>query len=147
MLIRDALVFQAKLLVDGARDVALAPVSIAAAIADLAMGEQGTRHFFYRVVLLGRRSEDWIDLFEAGDRLADRDGARERSSEGLDDAFHRLEAALVEQYERGGVTASAKQTIDRVLDSLSRRASSRVEAPRDGGSPPATRRSAREPGP
>ena len=36
----------------------------------------------------------------------------------MDDLLQHLERAVIEQYERGGVTATAKDQIDRLLDSL-----------------------------
>ena len=68
-LIRDALVFQAKLFLDGLRDLLLVPVSLVALVVDLVTGGEHAGRNFYGVVLLGRRSESWIDLFAAGDRI------------------------------------------------------------------------------
>ena len=106
------LVFQLKLGIDALRDVALMPISLVAAVVDLAKGGDQPKSF-YEVVRLGRRSERWINLF----------GAVEPPEEGelpsLDSLVGEVERLVVEQVERGGVTASAKDAIDRSLDRIS----------------------------
>ena len=65
-LIRDLFVFQAKLLVDGLRDLLLVPASLVAGIWSLVSGENdrpGPQ--FYKLVSLGKQSELWIYLFMA----------------------------------------------------------------------------------
>lgn len=117
--LRDVLVFQVKLLVDGLRDAVLVPVSIGAALIDLVSSDRPRGRWFYGTLVQGRRSEDWIDLFEAADRVDPRGGEpHEGRATGLDDVARRLEAVLAEQHARGGVTASAKKAIDRLLDSV-----------------------------
>jgi hypothetical protein len=121
-LIRDIAVFQLKLGLDALRDLVLSPISLIAGIIDLfAGGERAGRHF-YSVLVAGRRTEAWINLFGELDRAAPSgeaaDGA-ERAS--VDAIVERMERLLVEQYERGGVTASAKTAIDHGLDALGRR--------------------------
>lgn len=117
--LRDVAVFQFKLVVDGLRDAVLVPLSLGAALVDLVAGGPQLGRRFYTTVVQGRRSERWIDLFEAADRVAGRERSRRGREGGLDDAVARLEALLVEQHQRGGVTASAKQAIDRMLDGIS----------------------------
>lgn len=66
--LRDVIVFQLKLLVDGLRDLLLSPVSIIAALIDLLVpGDDGGRRF-YGVVHFGRRTERWINLFGMADK-------------------------------------------------------------------------------
>ena len=57
------LVFQAKLVLDGLRDVVLVPVSLFAALFGLIAGGNEPDRFFQQVLRLGRRSEVWINLF------------------------------------------------------------------------------------
>ena len=112
-LIRDVLVFQLKLGIDALRDVALVPISLVAAVVDLATGGDRPENF-YEVVRLGRRSERWINLFGTVDPPEEQDDLPS-----LDSLVGQVERLVVEQYERGGVTASAKEAIDRSLDRIS----------------------------
>ena len=117
-LIRDVLVFQIRLGLDALRDLLLSPISIVAGLADLLLG--GTR--FYSVLAAGRQTETWIHLFGELDRVAPREAATDAAqSASVDAIVERMERLIVEQYERGGVTASAKSAIDRGLDAIGRR--------------------------
>jgi hypothetical protein len=119
VLIRDALVFQGKLLVDGLKDLVLGPLTIVAAVFDLfaPAGKEG-RHL-YRALRWGKAFEDWIDLFEPVERQA-RAGTQlaEPSRRGVDAYVGAVEKLLADQVSKGGITASAKQTIDGALDNL-----------------------------
>lgn len=115
-LIRDVVVFQLKLAVDAMRDVLLSPVSLAAAALDLLGGGDEPGRNFYGLLGLGRRSEEWIDLFGSAERQSEPEGATS-----LDALVGNVERLLIKEYERGGVTASAKDAIDRSLDAISRR--------------------------
>ncbi|MDH3298094.1 MAG: hypothetical protein OEM96_07455, partial [Gemmatimonadota bacterium] len=65
------------------------------------------------------RTEGWINLFGAPSVP----GHPELSESGrsIDTVVKQVEGLVVEQYERGGLTASAKEAIDRSLDKISRR--------------------------
>lgn len=128
-LLRDTAVFQAKLFVDGFRDIVMSPISIALALLDfLTNGDR-----FYRLLVLGRRTDRWINLF----------GAHERA--GLDDAVDRIERVLTEQYQRGDLPASARDTITATLEKM-RRSTSRTGAQRDGAPEAAANDDGPEPG-
>jgi hypothetical protein len=64
-LLRDVLRFQVKLLLDALRDIVLSPLSLAAAAVDGVTGRRDRDGLFYRLLRLGRRSEEWIDLWGA----------------------------------------------------------------------------------
>jgi hypothetical protein len=114
LLIRDVAVFQLKVLLDAARDVALIPFSLLAAFVDLISGGERPGRLFYELLRLGRASEGWINLFGEADPQAGDDP----KPQNVDAMVGRLEALLVEQVDRGGVTASAKTAIDRTLDAF-----------------------------
>ncbi|MEM9301388.1 MAG: hypothetical protein AAGE01_04715 [Pseudomonadota bacterium] len=109
-LLRDLLKFQGKLLVDGLRDLALSPLSIIAVAWGLLTERRRPDRHFRDLVDFGARSERWINLFGQHDR--------EDAEPGIDELFGRLEARVLEQYERGGMTAQAKEAIDRAFDRL-----------------------------
>ncbi len=118
-MLRDAIVLQGKLFIDGIRDLVLGPVAIAAAILDiLGVGERAGRHF-YDVVRFGRATEHWINLFGAADQLPP--GGSSDSPQGLDAVVTLLERVVVQEYERGGMTATAKEAVDRAIDRIQTR--------------------------
>ena len=120
-LIRDAVVFQLKLVVDGMRDLILLPVSVVAALMSLLQSGDRAGSEFYRLVALGKRTEKWINLFGAAEHMpeAPEDGAL--AGQSLDKLVDKVESMVREQYDKGGVTAQAKEAIDGVLDSLPKR--------------------------
>lgn len=64
---RDVLGFQLKLALEAARDIALIPVTLVAAALDLLMMKKQAPQYFRSMLVLGRRSDDWIDLWATGD--------------------------------------------------------------------------------
>lgn len=66
-LFRDVMRFQFKLWLEAARDLVLIPVSLAAAALDLVLVKQQPPRFFRQTIALGRRSDDWIDLWSTED--------------------------------------------------------------------------------
>ncbi len=116
--IRDVVVFQMKLVLDGLRDALMIPISIAAAGVDLLVPGPETSGLFYRIVVLGRRTEAYIDLYEAADRMEPRREMEGGADPGVDELFRRVEGFLMEQERRGGLTASARARVDRLLDAV-----------------------------
>ncbi len=116
--LRDVLVFQLKLLLDAVRDLVLSPVSIVAGVIDLISGDEPPGRYFYRLLAFGGRTDTWINLFGKSGRPEEPGGDE---SDTIDSLVAQVERLMVDQYERGGVTASAKQAIDRSLDAISRK--------------------------
>jgi hypothetical protein len=119
-LLRDALALQLKLVVDGARDFLLVPASIVAAVISLLRGRGGKPGpEFYQLLAFGKQTEEAIDLFGAY-RHAPPDvrGQHRPGNVKFDDLVARVESFVVDEYRKGGVTAQAKERIDRALDSL-----------------------------
>lgn len=128
-LLRDLVAFQAKLALDGLRDLLLSPISLIAAVVGLLTGGERPGRYFYDLMHLGRRSDGWINLFGAGDRTPPPEGLPEPGqTKGVDAVFDRLEERIVERVDRGGAMASAKRAVDRALDTVQR-------VPRDGDHP------------
>jgi hypothetical protein len=122
-LIRDLFVFQAKLVVDGLRDLILVPAAMVAGIWSLVSSENGRPGpQFYQLISLGKQSELWIDLFKAYENAPDEVRREHELATGnMDELVNRFESFVVEEYERGGVTAQAKERIDKALDAIQRR--------------------------
>lgn len=107
--LRDVIVFQAKLLVDGLRDLLLSPLSIAAAFIDLLVpGDDGGKRF-YGVVALGRRTERWINLFG----MADKHDPSARPA-GMDALLSELEGLMNDPARRDEARARAQTIVDRL---------------------------------
>ncbi len=122
-LLRDVLVFQGKLFLDGLRDVALSPASLVLALVDLLSGDRSGGRF-YRLLELGRRSDHWINLFGAADPPS---GAADATATGedhtaraasVDDVVGRVEDLVREQVRSGAMSDAARRAISRGLDSL-----------------------------
>jgi len=64
-LIRDVLLLQVKLLIGAARDLAVVPVTLAAALLDLILSKSQAPRFFHQVLRMGERSDQWIDVWSA----------------------------------------------------------------------------------
>jgi hypothetical protein len=122
-LIRDVVVLQAKLVVDGFRDLLLVPASLVAAIVSLASGDKNRPGpQFYQLIGLGKQSERWIDLFKAYENAPEElRRENEFAVSNMDELVDRFESFVVDEYERGGVTAQAKERIDKALDAIQRR--------------------------
>jgi len=122
-LLRDLFVFQAKLLVDGLRDLLLVPASLVAGIWSLVSSENGRPGpQFYRLISMGKESEAWIDLFKAYENAPEElRREHELAVKNMDELVGRFESFVVDEYERGGVTAQAKERIDKALDAIQRR--------------------------
>lgn len=119
-LLRDIAVLQVKLVFDGLRDVLLVPVSLVAGAISLLRAGDPAGSEFYRLLKLGRRSEKWINLFGAADRLPGPE--RERYPEGdIDSLVSRVESLVVDEYRKGAVTKQAKERLDQVIRSIRRR--------------------------
>ncbi len=118
-LIRDILVLQIKLVVDGLRDFILVPVSLVIGIVSLLKGGDSSGSQFYELLRTGRRSERWINLFGAAERVYGPSIDDDRfPTEDIDEMVSRVESFVVDEYRQGGVTREAKDRLDRALNSL-----------------------------
>ena len=118
-LVRDIAVLQGKLVIDGLRDFILVPVSIVAGVVSLLKTgtEPGTE--FYDLLRAGRRSERWINLFGAAERVhAPASDEEILPVVDVDELVTRVESFIVEEYKSGGVTWKAKNRLDKAFDVL-----------------------------
>lgn len=122
-LIRDTIVLQFKLIIDGLRDFLLVPVSLIAAIVSLARtrdGKPGPQ--FYQLLALGKQSERSINLFGALDHAPDElDHQSHLGDLNIDELVVRVESFVVDEFKRGGMTKQVKEQIDKALDAIQRR--------------------------
>lgn len=97
VLIRDFLIFQLKLVLDGFKDLFLFQASIVAVVIDL-LFTGGKNRLFYRVMRAGERVELWLNLHGAVSRM-------ERTDDGLFGASRAGSNSMLgalEQMVRGG---------------------------------------------
>jgi len=107
MLLRNAVVLQLKLVVDGLRDAALIPLALVATVLGLIRGGEDADREFQRVIKLGRRSERWIDLF--GHETHPR---RARPGGSLDQLLEGVEAVVMEKHSTGRSAEETRSTIE-----------------------------------
>jgi hypothetical protein len=100
VIIRDVIIFQAKLFMDGLKDVLLAPLSILAAVLDLVFPGHVAGRRFYAVVAAGEKYDRWLNLYGAArDADATEDGLFGASRAGSDSMLGRLEAYVLNREE------------------------------------------------
>jgi len=109
-LVRNAIVFQLKLVADGFRDLVLIPVSFFAAVIGLLRGGDEPEKEFNQVIDVGRQSEQWINLFGNHDVP---DGTNMATS--IDVVFSKVEEVLKQQYKNDGTSKSTQTEIDEAL--------------------------------
>lgn len=107
VLLRDLVLFQIKLALDGIKGVVLLQASIAAAVADLVLMQWTRGRLFYGVLRMAERADLWLNLYGAAEGAAeDRDGLFGTSRAGDHTFLGRLEE-LVREKER---EVSARRT-------------------------------------
>ena len=121
-LIRDMLVFQAKLAIDAIRDLFLSPVSIICGLADIFIGNSLSKSYFYKLMNLGQQTDSWLNLFGNHNKDAKDFNVKNRQKitkeMNVDQLFSHVESLLKEQQGKGGLTASTKEKIDRFLNKI-----------------------------
>jgi hypothetical protein len=122
-LIRDVAVLQAKLIVDGLRDLVLVPASLVAGLISLASGRDGRPGAqFYHLLSMGKQSEQWINLFGAMKNAPpDLDLPQPFPDTDMDEIVGRIEAIVVDEEKRAGMTSQARARLERALRRLHNR--------------------------
>ncbi len=128
-LIRDVAVLQVKLVVDGLRDLILVPASLVAGIISVIRmhnGKPGDE--FYTLVSVGKQSERWINLFGALKNAPPEVLEQVHFGEAdIDDIVSRVESFVVDEYKRGGVTAQARDRIEKAMAAMQQRRKENTE--------------------
>ena len=109
-LVRNAVVFQLKLMADGLRDLVLLPVSLVATVIGLLRGGEEPEREFLQVIEIGRESEQWINLF--GNHNV---GNESHAVASIDALFTKVEDTLKQHYKAAGTSESAQAEIDEAL--------------------------------
>lgn len=121
-LARDIAVLQAKLLIDGLRDLLLVPASLTVGLVSLLSTEKDRPPpYFYQLLDLGKQTERWINLFGAlKNAPADIRHVEPFPDADMDVLVGRLEKFMIEEHQRGGLTAQAKERLDTVIRRMQR---------------------------
>jgi len=121
-LIREAVVFQLKLVADGFRDLVLLPVSLVATLIGLLRGGDEPDREFQQVIDIGRQSEQWINLFGNHDQADD-----SSPTASIDVLFTKVEETLKLHYKAAGTSKSDQAEIDEALQAAHEEATKRTE--------------------
>ena len=95
-LVRDTIVLQLKLIVDGIRDLALMPICLFATLFGLIVHRERPGRYTYRILSYGRLSEKWIGLFDDAEK--DQMGPLEYEGEKFDDIVIKAQNAFESKY-------------------------------------------------
>ena len=100
VIIRDLIIFQIKLLLDGLKDIVVSPVAIGAAALDLVFPSVRRGYRFYSVIRAAESFDRWLNLYGAS-RHADEneEGLFGESAAGSDSLLGRLEEIVVGRRE------------------------------------------------
>lgn len=93
VLIRDLIIFQIKVWLDGFKDVVLVPVSLGAGVLDILFGRRRDGYRLYSVLRLGERFDLWLNLYGAVQHV-------DQEKEGLFGASRAGDPTLLGQLER-----------------------------------------------
>jgi hypothetical protein len=94
-LLRDVLVFQGKLALDGIRDIILSPVAMIAAIYGAITHPNNPSVYFQSLMQFGRKTDDFINLFEHRNHSETQSDAPKS-----DDYVEQLEEVLNKQIDK-----------------------------------------------
>lgn len=98
--VRDVFIFQAKLWLEGFKDIVLMPLSLGAAVIDLVFRKSSSRSTLYSVMKLGDRFEQWVHLYAAIEGNEPAEPASPPPTDSLDDLLNDVADGL----EKGGST-------------------------------------------
>jgi hypothetical protein len=97
LLVRDLLIFQLKLVLDGAKGVIVFQLSIGAAVFDFILGRPA---LFYRVLRISERFDLWLNLYGAAEKTTEEsDGLFGASRAGSDSLLGKLEELVKQRAE------------------------------------------------
>jgi hypothetical protein len=95
VLVRDFVIFEVKLLLDGLKDLVVSQAAIAAFIVDFVRPRGRSWRLFYRVLDIGERVDSWLSLYGPSRRAAeDPEGLFGESRAGSPTLLGRLEAIV-----------------------------------------------------
>jgi hypothetical protein len=112
VIVRDLIIFQIKLLLEGLKDIVVSQISIGAAALDLLFPTANRGARFYAVMRAAERFDNWLSLYGATEKAsANEDGLFGVSRAGSDSLLGKLEELVLGRKE--GAAAEADQSQQR----------------------------------
>lgn len=109
VVLRDLVIFQLKLFMDGVADFIIAQVALLAVLSDLLFPTDRKGKRFYWVMARAERFDRWLSLYGAADRAdSEEDGLFGASQAGSDTLLGKLEALVMGRWEVGEETGGAR---------------------------------------
>lgn len=112
-----AVVFQFKLGLDAVRDILLSPVAIIFAIIDFINGNNGHQSLFNKLLRFGRKTDQWIGLFNTGDVDTDEE-LKAEEEKNVDFWVTKIQEKVKQQALAGKLSESAKTQINDYLSKI-----------------------------
>ena len=111
VLVRDMLIFQVKLFLDGVKDIVLSPLAILAVVWDLIPSRKGYRgRTFYQVLRMGERFDLWLNLYTPAKEARTRgEGLLEAGAHSADSLVGKIEQLAREEAARQKRKAGARE--------------------------------------
>lgn len=131
-LIRSVALLQLKLLLGAARDLALSPLTLTAALVDLVFLKEQEPRYLKKVLRLGERVDEWIDVWSGA--RADGEPAREN----VDALLHRIEDVVRDPHNGARRARVLKRWAERQAARVHRRAVGEIQARLSSLSDPGT---------
>lgn len=132
--LRDFAVFELKLALGNLQNFLLLPISIGAGLIDLVVKGEREGHLFYKVVRMGRETDEAINLYGAIGGYHATGGDHEHAMKSdftVDAVIGKIEGAIVREYEKGGTAAGIKAAVDRAIDQMHDNTEKGVEKVKD----------------
>ncbi|MDT0602918.1 hypothetical protein [Thalassotalea castellviae] len=134
---KKLVIFQVKLAFDALRDLFLSPISFGCALIDIIKNNPDEQSYFKKLMTFGGKTDLWLNLFSQHDYTPDdANKSEERTISGresdenlqknADQLFDKIEDLIREQSAKGGLTTSAKSTLDGVLQKLANHPVSKI---------------------
>lgn len=106
VVLRDLVIFQIKLLLDGVGDLVISQVALLAVVIDLLFPGERKGQRFYRVMKLAERFDRWLALYGAAETAdLEEDGLFGASKAGSDTLLGKLETLVTGRWEVGDEAA------------------------------------------
>lgn len=116
-LVREALIFQVKLAVDGLKDLVLLPMSLFALFFELLAPSENSGGLLRRVLRVGAHFDRWLDLYAP---IKHELPPEDMGPGGFDRSISALEKSVQREVETGELGGKAKAAMQRVLEEAKR---------------------------